>query len=353
MVDPLDSVMEAEIVAVPSRGIERWLTQQLSGRLGARHGHADGVCANVDFPFPGALVGRALATASGVDPDTDPWRPERSVWPLIDVVDAYLDEPWLAPLAAHLRNAGPEGELRRFATVRHVADLYDRYGVHRPEMLRLWAAGEDQGTSPDSRWQTELWRRLRERIGTPSPAERLGDACIRLRADPSDTGLPERVSLFGLTRLPASYLDVLRALAAGLDVHLFLLHPSPSLWQLLASYRAPRGLRRADDPTDEQTVNPLLGSWGRDAREMQLVLTATGDDGTDEHRPFGRHVGHRAAADPGRCARQSIAPRTPAARPRRRAGASRSERPQCPGSRVSWAGPPGRSPARRHPSPSR
>ena len=49
-------------------------------------------------------------------------------------------------------------------------------------------------------------------------------------------------------------------------------------------YRAPRGLRRADDPTAEQTANPLLGSWGRDAREMQLVLTATGDDGTDQHQ---------------------------------------------------------------------
>ena len=146
--EPIEDVMGVEIVAVPSRGIERWLSQQLSSRLGVTHGRADGVCANVDFPFPGALVGRALATASGVDPDIDPWRPERSVWPLIDVVDGLLDEPWLAPLAGHLRNAGPADEVRRFATVRHIADLYDRYGVHRPEMLRLWAAGEDHGIHP-------------------------------------------------------------------------------------------------------------------------------------------------------------------------------------------------------------
>jgi len=277
--------MGVETVAVPSRGIERWLSQQLSSRLGVTHGRADGVCANIDFPFPGALVGRALATASGVDPDIDPWRPERSVWPLIDVVDGFLDEPWLAPLAAHLRNAGPADEVRRFATIRHIADLYDRYSVHRPEMLRLWAAGEDTGSTPDSRWQTDLWRRLREQIGTPSPAERLLDACTRLREDTSLTDLPERFSLFGLTRLPASYLDVLRALATGRDVHLFLLHPSPALWEKLAGYRAPRGLRRAEDPTAEETMNPLLGSWGRDAREMQLVLAATGDLGDNEHRP--------------------------------------------------------------------
>ena len=281
---PLDNVMEVETVAVPSRGIERWLSQQLSGRLGARHGRAEGVCANVDFPFPGTVVGRALAAASGVDPDTDPWRPERSVWPLIDVVDTCIDEAWLAPLASHLRNAGPAGELRRFATVRHVADLFDRYSVHRPEMLRRWAENDNQGSTPDNRWQIDLWRQLRRQIGMPSPAERLADSCSHLQDDASLVDLPERFSLFGLTRLPASYLDVLRALAANRDVHLFLLHPSPALWEKLAAFRAPRGLRRADDPTAEATVNPLLGSWGRDAREMQLVLAATGDGGDDEHR---------------------------------------------------------------------
>ena len=38
------------------------------------------------------------------------------------------------------------------------------------------------------------------------------------------------------------------------------------------------------------TTNPLLGSWGRDAREMQLVLAATGDRGVGEP-PTGRRVG--------------------------------------------------------------
>ena len=180
---PLGDVMQAEVVAVPSRGIERWLMQRLSDRLGTSTDRADGVCANIDFPFPGALVGQALASASGVDPDSDPWRPERSVWPLLEVVDNHLSEPWLAPLAGHLRNAGPPGQLRRFATVRHIADLYDRYSVHRPEMLRSWASGQNQGTTPEGRWQAYLWRQLRERIGTPSPAERLARACGSLRTD--------------------------------------------------------------------------------------------------------------------------------------------------------------------------
>ena len=112
-----------------------------------------------------------------------------------------------------------------------MADLFDRYAVHRPDMLQRWAAGSPQ--LEESSWQVDLWRFLRERIGHSSPAERLIDACARLRREPNLLDLPPRVALFGLTRLPASYLDVLESIGAGRDVHLFLLHPSPALWERL------------------------------------------------------------------------------------------------------------------------
>ena len=296
---PLADPLEAEVVAVPTRGVERWLTQRLSCGLGASPGRSDGVCAHVDFPFPGRLVGGAVAAAAGIDRESDPWLPERLVWPLLEVVDRCLDEPWLAMLARHLGAGDGEGDGdgggsrrgRRFASIRRVADLYDRYGVHRPEMLISWAEGHDtDGTGrplpTDAGWQAELWRRLRSRIGRASPAERLGQACTRLVSQPALAGLPQRVSLFGLTRLPASYLRVLSALSQGRDVHLFLLHPSAALWdrvaQQVAGAEGLGALRRHDDPTAGVPKNPLLASWGRDAREMQLVLSA--DAMVDEHR---------------------------------------------------------------------
>src|SRR5262245_28411437 len=96
---PLADPFAREIVAVPTRGMERWLSQRLSVGLGTSPGRADGICANVDFPPPGRLIADAVATASGIDPDADPWRPERAVWTLLEIVDAALEEPWLAPLA--------------------------------------------------------------------------------------------------------------------------------------------------------------------------------------------------------------------------------------------------------------
>jgi exodeoxyribonuclease V gamma subunit len=305
VVDPLDDPMAAEIVAVPTRGVERWLSQRLAARLGATPGRADGVCANIDFPYPATLVGGAVAAATGVARDADPWVAARSVWPLLEVIDAALGEPWLDPLASYLgaTAAGSAAdpslsgrEARRFGSARHLADLYDRYGVHRPGMLRPWAAKEDvdgagQALRPQWSWQAELWRRLRDRIGVASPAERLDDACVALRRDATVVDLPARLSLFGLTRLPASFLAVLRALAVHRDVHLFLLHPSPVLWRRVEEETGGRAavVPRGADTTAALPANPLLMSWGRDSREMQLVLTA-GYDGdprpADHHHPI-------------------------------------------------------------------
>ena len=201
------------------------------------------------------------------------------------------------------------------------------------------------------------------------------NACWRpatdLRAEPGLLDLPPRLSLFGLTRLPASYLDVLDAVAAGRDVHLFLLHPSPVLWERLSDQAGPesRFLVRSQDPTASAPRNPLLASWGRDAREMQLVLggaithgdavpgvdaaryrgqlsrpTPTGRDGRVPPAPA--PGGRALRPHPGRCGcgggRRGRSP--PDARPRGR------ERPRA---FVSRPRTPGRGPARRHPPSAR
>ena len=280
-----------EVVAVHSRGVERWLSHQLAARLGTSPGRADGVCANLSFPFPGRLVGDALANATGVDRATDPWRPERLVWPLLDVVEANLGEPWLEVLSAHHGGADRlaiEGD-RRFATVRHLADLFDRYSVHRPAMLRAWAAGRDEdgdglALHADMAWQADLWRHVRDVIDAPSPPERLVEGCAALLKNPELADLPQRFALFGLTRMPASYLDVLYALAANREVHVMALQPSPAAWAAIAACPTP-------DPNAaaQATRHPLLRAWGRDSREMQLVLAGrtTRDDATlERHHPL-------------------------------------------------------------------
>src|ERR1700749_3182986 len=133
----------ADVVAVPTRGMERWLTQHMSAVLGASPHRSDGVCANVLFPTPHRLTTDAGAAACEIDPARDPWLPERAVWPLLAIVDESLHEPWLSALATYL---GVDSDVsfkrsRRLSVVGHLASLFDRYAMHRPAMLEAWRDG--------------------------------------------------------------------------------------------------------------------------------------------------------------------------------------------------------------------
>jgi exodeoxyribonuclease V gamma subunit len=272
-----------EVVGIPTRGLERWVSQQLAQVLGARAGHRDGICANIEFRFLGGLIAHAT-TVPGIDPEDDPWRPDRAVWPLLQVVDELRGAPWLQQLVGHVGLDGsddPDGVRRgrRYGVLRHVADLFDRYAMHRPEMVVRWAAGgDDDGgggvLDPEVVWQAKLWRALRERIGVACPAERLDDDCIRIREHPESVGLPPRLAIVGVSRLPASYLRVLVALSGGREVHLFALHPSPELWDRMRVAQCATGplTARRQDRSIDLVHHPLLAAWGRDARELQIVL---------------------------------------------------------------------------------
>ncbi|MBF6327973.1 exodeoxyribonuclease V subunit gamma [Nocardia transvalensis] len=337
---PLDDPFAAEVVAVPANGIERWLNQRLAGALGAVAG--DGVSANITFPTPSALAATVLADATGVPAEDDPWAPERLVWSVLRVIDASIGEPWCAVLARHLGAGDPSGRThrtgRRYATAARIAALFDGYATQRPTLITDWAAGADtdgcgNDLPADLYWQPHLWRRLRTELATPSPAERLAPACTRLRTDPTSVDLPQRISLFGLTRPTTDQLAVLSALSPHRDVHLWLPHPSPTLWTTLNTHptaahpvpeaapsapladvtsRAPAArphpvdpparpqsldsparaqsldsparaqsgpgavVRRVDDRSVLCTAHPLLAALGRDARELQQRLRALG-----------------------------------------------------------------------------
>jgi exodeoxyribonuclease V gamma subunit len=284
LAEPAGDALVPEVVAVPTRGVERWLAQRLSHRLGAVQG--DGVCANVTFPSPAQLFSAVLAGADGRSGEADPWVPERTSWLLLQILDDCRAEPWCAPVSGYLGGGVSPG--RRFATAAKLARLFAAYASARPGMLRDWTDGGDSdgagGAVPgDLRWQVELWRRLRAAVAAPDPGERLTAVCQTLRAGAGLGDLPPRLSLFGMTRLAAADALLLGALAAGRDVHLWLPHPSPALWQKLAPViPALSSRRRADDRTGDVVRHPLLVSLGRDVRELQRQLATIAAGDSDE-----------------------------------------------------------------------
>ncbi|MHB1138987.1 MAG: exodeoxyribonuclease V subunit gamma [Microthrixaceae bacterium] len=277
--------MSPEWVAVPSEGMRRWLSLELARHLGANGPRAgDGVAANLESAYPGSLRLRVLEAGRSPE-DPDPWRVERLAWSVLAVAEQHADDPVLAALL----DLPPGGS--RYGRVRRVAELFDRYHVHRPDMIRWWSAGQDlDGTGrelhPHHRWQPHLWRLVRAQLGAPSPPERLPGLLHQLRAGTLPLDLPDRLLLFGLTMLPggAGFLDLANAVAATRDVHVFLLEPSPQIAATLSAKLGPRpatGYRfRADDASASLVTHPLLRSWGRLHRETaELLVDAERDDG--------------------------------------------------------------------------
>ena len=267
--DPLPDPFAEELIIVPAKGVERWLSQRLSHILG-RGNAQDGICAGISFRNPRSLIAEITGTV-----DDDPWSPDAMVWPLLEVIDCSLDEPWCRTLATHLGHfeAGEERELRqgrRYAVARRLAGLFASYARQRPQLLVDWERDIAGDIDPDLDWQPPLWHALLERVDADPPHVRHAKTLARLQESPTD--LPERLSLFGHTRLPATEVELLNALATHHDLHLWLPHPSDDLWQKLAGEHGP--IPRRDDASHRSVRHPLLATLGRDLRELQRSLPA-------------------------------------------------------------------------------
>lgn len=279
---PLADPFAMEVVVVAAKGTERWAAQRLSHRLGVGPRGGDGVCAGVRFLSPTSLV--SLLLDRGRD---DPWDPDRLVWPVLEAIDASLDEAWATPLARHLGHGreGQEGELRanrRYAVARHLAGLYSSYARQRPRLITDWSEGRPtdglgEALPEDLHWQAELWPRILARVDAAPPDVRWRDTVARLADGGDGLDLPSRLSLFGHTRLPSSEVALLAALGRLRDVHLWLPQTSDELWDDLAPIAAKGPVRRREDLSDREVGHPLLASLGRDARELQRTLAPVVD----------------------------------------------------------------------------
>ena len=263
LAQPLADPFAAELVVVPGDGLRAWLTGQLARSLGATSPTAsDGIAANIDFIFPGALMRRALGES-----DVGAWSVGPLTWSVYEA------------LVHHGESLGRPADLLRARTI---ADLFDRYTLHRSAMVRRWEAGSDvdavgQPLPGHMLWQPQLWRLVLTARGGRSDAQVVADAARELREQVRTPTMPDRVFLFGLASLPSPHLEVLAALAHHCDVHV--LAPAPSLvaWRRIivaASEPLALPLARTADPTAAAVQHPLAFTWSRAAREAHLLLAS-------------------------------------------------------------------------------
>ncbi|MCF2860405.1 exodeoxyribonuclease V subunit gamma [Pseudoalteromonas sp. SMS1] len=298
---PLDDPFQQEVVLVQSPGMSQWLKNGLSQCVG--------VAAQIDFPLPLSFIWRLYQQFLPDVPAESPYNKTNMTWKLFNILPEKLSLPGYASLANYLaidtEQGGPGGDepdgLKLFTLCEKIADVYDQYLMYRPDWLAVWETGEDALTDVDvaiANWQPDLWRALiayTDQLGQSAyNRANMHEQLLTALTNAPTEALPERISIFGLSAMPTSQLEVFQALGTKVDVLLFFFNPSEHYWgdlvdektqaKINAKYvKRPAIEAHNDQEEDYYNIgNPLLSSWGklgRDYLEQLIQLDARWLDG--------------------------------------------------------------------------
>lgn len=262
---PLASPLDPEVILVQSRGMAHWISMQMAHRLGG--------WANGRFPFPNQFVHEIFQRLFPGLPQKSPFEPKIMTWRILKLIPLLIRKAGFEPLRGYLKES--PGHLKHFQLSLRIADLFDQYLLFRPEMIFNWEEGQED------HWQALLWRALVEECGNHHRAawgRQLFEA-IRASSSAGIQGLPERVSVFGISVLPRFHMEMLSGLARLTQVNLFLMNPCREYWgDILSDWEMTKKTVHSSKgdltPEDLHLVkgNSLLASMGTLGKEFFDVV---------------------------------------------------------------------------------
>jgi exodeoxyribonuclease V gamma subunit len=141
---PLSSPLDNEVIIVMSKGMERWVSMELAGRLG--------IWANCSFPFPNSFVREIFRKVFPDIPERSAFDPGIMTWKIMKLLPDLITQKGFEALRGYLSDI--DGDLKRFQLSERIADTFDQYMLFRPEMILGW----EEENQKD--WQAVLWREL-------------------------------------------------------------------------------------------------------------------------------------------------------------------------------------------------
>ena len=122
--NPLPGVFDTKIIIVHSKGMQRWIALKLA--------EINGICANIDFPFPNAFVDDCFhKIIPGLPEEQLPYKPEVMTWQIMRLFDQFKDHPKFESIHHYL--SGDQSALKQFQLATRLADLFDQYIIFRPD----------------------------------------------------------------------------------------------------------------------------------------------------------------------------------------------------------------------------
>ncbi len=252
LAEPVASVLTPEKILVQNPGMKRWLQQQIA--------QSTQVAANLDFPLPSRFIWDVFLSQFDDITDLSVYDADVLRWRIMQLLESSQSDHSFSVLNTYLQQ--DDHGIKCFQLAEKLAALFDQYLVYRPNMIRGWEQGKPVRSSVEA-WQSNLWRRLRQKNAQPHRTELIDRLMVHLQKGHIELeDLPERIFVFALSAMSPQYMKVLQALGEHIDLHIFILNPCQHYW---GDIRSRKELLRARQPL--MVENELLASLGKQGRD--------------------------------------------------------------------------------------
>ncbi len=317
--NPQEDIFTAETILVQTANMAQWLQLKMAKAIG--------ISANMDITFPISFFRRQYQKNLPNMENTHAFSKEALTWQLMNIIPQHLGQDTFSSLRHYLDTSIQDNQQKLYQLAFKLADLFDQYLVHRPDWIEAWENNDETKIKQqissqlknkyhqnnnletqiyqDILWQGQLWRALVEKIHKENPQAlhpvAQNNAFLAQLKQPNLTPhLPKRIFVFGISALPALYLQTLKAISQYTEVYLFFHNPSQEYWADIVDpkYLAKRGLQTRTDYYNHQIMpyfseeqlkttefekthnnellqvgNPLLSQWGKHGRDYFYLLT--------------------------------------------------------------------------------
>ena len=254
-------------VITQTEGMNSWLKQQLAIQ--------NGIAAHIQFNKPNDIITTLckLCMPSGKAILTN----EIIRWSIYRLLNSTEFKQAYPQIASYYHN----NDIKRIALTDELTDLFDQYQVYRHATIQEWNAHSKGHAVED--WQQWLWISIKEQV-TDYFQDRTVTATAllnELKNEASQQLITNKIPalyIFGIAVITPFYLQIYHALAQFMDIHLYLVNPSPEQWWLddksekqIARLLQKKGINKAL-PMHYTVGNDLLMNWGALIKESFGLL---------------------------------------------------------------------------------
>ena len=250
-----------DIVVTQSKTMELYLNKKLADTRQ--------IAINIDYLYPRKSI-NTIFQLCGLPQTAAHLNPEIFIWQIYQHMP-YLEDNYPV-IHSYIHHDESSLSLRRYQLSSIISTIFDSYMGYRGDWLECWQTGkivttrkggnEKLSLGEHELWQSDLWRKLTVENEESTTFVRPSQV-LHTNIDAVKHLLPEKISIFGISNLPADFIDFFATLRGKTQIDFYYLMPCLEYWG---------NINRRSARMDKFD-NHLLESWailGRDFFNMLL-----------------------------------------------------------------------------------